>query len=528
MSTAVTSLRIRELLPLGVGGMGTAYLACSTAGPLERLVVVKRLHEHLVNDPDACQRLLEEAELAGYVHHANVVGVQHVGRDERGPFLVLDYVDGASLGNLAVAASPMRIPEAILLRVFLDCLAGLSAIHGTKDNRKRPLNILHRDVTPENILVGFDGVARLGDFGIAKSSRSAVKTAPLQLIGKLPYMAPEYIDQGEIGPGIDVYALGVSLWGLLAGCLPWEGSDQAQLLVKILMDGVPPLPESVHVSEELRAIVSKACALKPEDRYPSARAVAQAIEELELTQQVATHARVADYVVDAMGHEADSLRQEASLRLEFPSLQPTRAQAGTDAHPPSLPSLRMVSPAPPTVLSRQVGSPRSAHREDGPPATESRVPAPFTVNAPRPKSHPNLRPPLPLVLWGSAALLLGFFLVLGVGLRAGAIAASPEHSVGATRAPPLPVLTPEPSAESINASTIPHVSKDAGERAFASNEPSVPSSPPSLARRAQRREPHKSSAIRPTSTNQPSSPASSEPQPPAIVTRNPYRVTPPP
>lgn len=343
MGTALTSLKIRELMPLGTGGMGTAYLACTKAGQFERLVVVKRLHEHLVDDPDARKRLLAEAELAAYVHHANVVGVQHVGKDERGLFIILDYVEGTSLNHLILAQSPLCISEPIALRVVLDCLAGLSAIHTTTDNRRRPLNILHRDVTPDNVLVGLDGLARLSDFGIAKSSRSTVQTGPLQLIGKLPYMAPEYIDRGQIGPTMDVYAMGVTLWQLLVGRLPWEAQEQAQHLVKILIDGVPPLPEEAGHSPELRAIVAKACALDPNQRYQTAREMAEALEGLRASHEIAEHTHVAAYVLEAAGHEAAFRREEASMRLALPSLEPSAPGPLSERGVPSVPSLPSLS-----------------------------------------------------------------------------------------------------------------------------------------------------------------------------------------
>lgn len=354
MSSAVTSLRLRELFPLGNGGMGTAYLACSRAGQFERLVVVKRLHEHLMNDAQARQRLLEEAELAGYVHHSNVVGVQHVGRDDRGLFLVLDYVDGTSLRRLIQAVGSARIPEPVVLRIILDCLAGLSAIHMTTDNRKRPLHILHRDVTPENILLGLDGVARLTDFGIAKSARSSVQTGPLQLIGKLPFMAPEYIDHAELSPALDVYALGVSLWGLLAGRSPWEKLDETQLLVRILIEGVPPLPAELGVGEALCAVVAQACALDPKRRYSTAREMALALEALEAVHPIAKHAQVAEFFVETLGVEAASLREKASQYLDMASLAPGPLSSSSPASPS--PSLRGLSLSPLSRSDARVGS----------------------------------------------------------------------------------------------------------------------------------------------------------------------------
>lgn len=410
MST-VAALKIRELMPLGAGGMGTAYLGCTKVGQFERLVVVKRLHEHLVHDPDARQRLIEEAELAAYVHHANVVGVQHIGKDDRGLFVVLDFVDGTSLNQLILARSPLCIPEPLVLRIVLDCLAGLSAIHTTSDNRRRPLNILHRDVTPDNILVGLDGVSRLSDFGIAKSSRSAVKTAPLQLIGKLPYMAPEYIDRGQVGPQMDVYALGITLWQLLVGRLPWDAQEQAQFLVKILIDGVPPIPEEAKISRKLQAIVAKACALDPNDRYPSARAMATALEALHGDLRIAEHAHVADFVLEEAGPEAEFRREEASARLERPSMgprsNPYRAPVIIDPNPPVSPLSLRTSSAELNALFARTSRPSY----DGTLITqESAVVLEPKLTVPEPPTRRRL------FSWIALAIACGFLITLGFHL----------------------------------------------------------------------------------------------------------------
>lgn len=341
MSSVVTSFKLRELFPIGSGGMGTTHLACMSAmGEFQRFVVVKRLHEHALHDEGSEQRLLAEAQLAGFVHHANVVGVQHVGVDERGLFLVLDFVDGASVRELLRAARPGTIPEPIALRLILDCLAGLQAIHDATDNQGKRLGILHRDVTPDNLLVGLDGVARVSDFGIAKSRYSAVQTAPMRLMGKLPYMAPEYIEGGPMGPAVDVYAAGVSLYWMLAGHSPWPRLEEVQLLAWILSEGVPPLPD--RVGPQLREIVAKACAMDPEERYRTAQEMAHALESLGPQHPIAQRLRVAEYLQATVGAASHALRERAAHALGVPSIPPAVGLQQTPVLPlrSSAPSLR--------------------------------------------------------------------------------------------------------------------------------------------------------------------------------------------
>jgi serine/threonine-protein kinase len=269
---------------------------------------------------EACTRLLSEAELAGCVHHANVVAVQHVDRDARGAFLVLDYVEGGSMKELMRAALPGSIPQAVALRLMLDCLAGLSAIHSASDHRGQPLHILHRDISPENILVGLDGMARLTDFGIARSRHRPALTAPSQLVGKLGFMAPEYIDRGDLGPPLDIYSLGVTLWMLLTGKNPWRGLEEAQLLAQLLTRGVPPLPTDAVISESLRQVVDCACSMDADDRYATAREMAVAIEKSQVP--IAEHFEVAAYVGKVFENSTSERRLEAAQLLTI------------DSHPP--------------------------------------------------------------------------------------------------------------------------------------------------------------------------------------------------
>jgi serine/threonine-protein kinase len=303
------------LVELGEGGMGKVFLARvrATAG-FERLVVVKRMHGRLLDRPEAVGRFLDEARTAAHVRHANVVGVHHVGKDAEGYFLVQDYVEGESLEGLGLRAALKReaLSPSIVLRVALDTLAGLHAVHEAKDPHGLALGILHRDVSVQNILVGRDGVARLADFGVAKSRIASVETDRRYLIGKLPYLAPETLRRDVVDRRVDVYAVGVCVWIALVGREPWELDSEALVLRRITEEGLPSLASAgVRVAPVVEALVARACARDAADRFATAHAMAEAIEHIgRHTGWVAAHGEVAALVERLAGVD---LRRRAEL-----------------------------------------------------------------------------------------------------------------------------------------------------------------------------------------------------------------------
>jgi eukaryotic-like serine/threonine-protein kinase len=308
------------LLELGHGGMGTVSVARALGeGGFERLVVLKRLHPHLLDEPEAVQRFADEARMAAWVRHANVVSTHQVGSDEQGLFLVLEYIEGASLEELVdrAALKRERIPPPIALRIALDVLAGLQAVHTACDGTGRALQMLHRDVSLQNVLVGRDGVARVADFGIAKSVIGRVKTDRAYVVGKLLYLAPEYLTRRDLGPALDVYSLGVTLWMALSGEELFAGATEAQLITQVVNAGIPPLSSVMQVPPRLDQLVERACSRNPSDRFRSAREMADSIEALAReTGWLGSHADVADYVERLTGKDLERRRGLIAERLK--------------------------------------------------------------------------------------------------------------------------------------------------------------------------------------------------------------------
>jgi serine/threonine-protein kinase len=288
-------------------------------GGFERLVVIKRLRGELAGNERAVKRILAEARLAASIHHANVVATQHVGIDAQGPYLVLDYVEGASLEEL-VEASRLQgapLPVAICLRIALDALSGLSAIHDAHDSRGRPLNILHRDLSLQNVLVGRDGVARIADFGIAKSAIASGMTEEGYLIGKLHYLSPEYLRRENAGATMDVYALGVTLWLAITGKALWPGAGDGQVMHAILTEGIPTASTVANVPPAVDTLLARACASWPEMRFDTARAMAEEIERVQRELgMMATHREVAERLEALVGHDLSQRRKLVASMLE--------------------------------------------------------------------------------------------------------------------------------------------------------------------------------------------------------------------
>lgn len=307
-------------MKLASGGMATVYVG-RVRGPLgfSRLVAIKRAHPHLLEDQTFAKMLVDEAKLASRIHHPNVVAVLDIERDTRAKDstdlrLVMEYVEGASLSDLIQAAEARGapIPPGVVVRMVLDACAGLQVAHELTDEQGAPLGIVHRDVSPHNILVGVDGLARLSDFGIAKETSKPGSTTTGSLKGKLAYMAPEYIGGGDIDARADVFALGVVLWEAIAGKKLFRGSNDLETLRLVAEAEVPSLASvSPDVAKAFDDPLKVALARDPKERFSSARAFGNALEaEAKSAGLLASHAEVAALVRELARETLETRREQ--------------------------------------------------------------------------------------------------------------------------------------------------------------------------------------------------------------------------
>jgi serine/threonine protein kinase len=260
--------RYEPLLKIASGGTAAVYVGAA-AGALgfRQLVAIKRPHAHLADDPAFVAALLAEARIAARLRHANVVDVRDVEADDDGVDLVMDYVEGASLSDLIRSWKASH--AAVAIRIVLDASEGLRSAHDLADDEGRPLGLVHRDVSPANILVGIDGVARIADFGLAKPLLAAERTTSEGgLRGKLGYMAPEYIrGKKDIDRRIDVFAMGIVLWEAIARKRLFRGENDGDTLERVQRMSPPALEGLGAAGADLDLVIGRALAKDPADRY---------------------------------------------------------------------------------------------------------------------------------------------------------------------------------------------------------------------------------------------------------------------
>jgi serine/threonine-protein kinase len=313
------------------------------AGPagFARNVAIKRLHAQFARDPSFVSMFLDEARLAARIAHVNVISTLDVLADGDEVSLVMEYVHGESLaGLLAVAkARGENVPTRVACTMLSHALHGLHAAHDTRGENGEPLGIVHRDVSPQNVIVGEDGIARVLDFGIAKAKDQRRVTPTGELKGKLAYMAPEQYRGEEVDRRVDVYGASVMFWEVLTGNTLFDGPNDASVARAVLeAEVVAPSTLVPEIPEALDRIVLRGLSRAREERFDSAREMARAIER---DFGLATQSEVSDWVHglvgDALQVRADALRK-MQLRVE------DRSQDASD-----VPGTRkMQTPLPPT------------------------------------------------------------------------------------------------------------------------------------------------------------------------------------
>lgn len=421
--------RYEIVLPIARGGMATVYLARAEGhGGFDRYVALKLTAEHLRDDPEFSQHLIEEAKLVAHLRHTNVVPVLDVGEDPRGVFLVMEYVPGDSLAGLYRVARRRRdeggdgFPARIGLRVLVDALAGLHAAHEHADDDGTPHSLVHRDFSPQNILVGTDGIARLTDFGIAKASSRASTTVAGTMKGKVSYASPEQARGRPLDRRCDVWAAGVIGWEIIAGRKLYPTSERT--LIEIVSAPPPRLREiAPSVTADLEEIIAGALTVDLDRRTPTAqmlrRLLTRAAEQMDMLASVE---EVAEYVRTAVAPVLAERKAKiaAARQARVAPLDREQIAAGFDAAAdptiphvmsrtmplPSLPDLPMhthrldsAATVPASVAAELAGSQRTLptsrssleHLVD-PMSSPSLTPA--GISAPLlPPIPPSMRPP---------------------------------------------------------------------------------------------------------------------------------------
>ena len=374
------------------GGMATVHFGrLQGAAGFARSVAIKRLHPQYAKDPDFVGMFLDEARLAARIAHPNVVPTLDIVSQGDELLLVMEYVRGSSLSRLlrTLTQKGERMPTRIASSIIAGALRGLHAAHEAKSEAGERLEIVHRDVSPQNVLVGTDGIARVLDFGVAKAAGRVQTTREGQLKGKLAYMAPEQITTGSVTRKTDVYAAGVVLWEMLTGRRLFRADNEAKLLALVLdSEVVPPSTLVEGLPSGFDQVVMKGLDRDPAKRYATAREMAI---DVEAVVGIEPPTEVGEWVEIVA---ADELRERANRIEEI-----ERSVIGSS---PSGVSHAWSDPAPAPAASKRPDEP-STVQHGGRAAALPPVPRPpklppsltgsLPVKSPTP---PSLRPETPV------------------------------------------------------------------------------------------------------------------------------------
>jgi len=271
--------KYRFIAEIGHGGMSEVYLTLTQGGlgGFQKLVVVKLLRRDLTDDDEFRRMFLQEARLAAQLNHPNVVQTYDVGEDRGRYYIAMEYLEGQTFERVRRARNGSKlVPLSMQLQLLVDVLAGLHYAHELQDYDNTPIHLIHRDVTPSNIFVTYDGQVKLVDFGIAKVLDASNQTRVGVLKGKARYMAPEQITGAVIDRRADIYSVGVILWEMLCSKQIWLGRPESDILRRVATGETPPLPSDVPAA--LQHICRKAMASNPRDRYETADALRVELE----------------------------------------------------------------------------------------------------------------------------------------------------------------------------------------------------------------------------------------------------------
>ncbi|MEZ4258121.1 MAG: serine/threonine-protein kinase [Polyangiaceae bacterium] len=385
--------RYELIAPIGDGGMAQVWVA-KHAGPhaFRRLFAIKVIHPRFADEPSFRGMFLDEARISSMIEHPNVAQVFDLGEENGVLFLAMEFVDGESVSTLQRAQGGGPMPVDVAVRVVADMCAGLHAAHSLADSSGSSQGIVHRDVSPQNVLASVKGHIKVIDFGIALArDRVANATGAGTLKGKLNYMAPEQAMSRPLGPAADIFGAGATLYRMLTGRAPFDGGGEAATL-RMLLEGVRPAPLPPHIPSAINDVVDRALANQPGDRFATADEMRAALEAA--LADAGMRPDVGTWVSQNLSAKARERRAELSLASAVSTPRSLPAAAIAPA-PEAAPVVEVPEPAPPP--QRAAAAPFTPE-ELGPASRSTKTPgfldvAALVKNAR--ESAPDLEPPPP-------------------------------------------------------------------------------------------------------------------------------------
>ncbi|MBK8257616.1 MAG: serine/threonine protein kinase [Polyangiaceae bacterium] len=310
--------RYEILMPIAEGGMAAVWAArMKGSRGFQKVVAIKTMLPDLSDDQDFEAMFYDESRLIARIRHPHVVEMVDLGDENGMLYIVMEWVDGDTLFTLnRRAKNKGGIPLPLLLRIAADACAGMHAAHELRDDSGKPLGLVHRDVSPQNIMITFDGIVKIVDFGVAKAAGRTHETRVGGLMkGKVPYLSPEQLNTGKVDRRSDVFSLGIVLYAMVSGRHPFRANDDARTIENICTRAPVPLHELVpDVNPELEAIVLRALEKEPEKRWQTAAEMQRALDQLLGSMGLTvTDGDIAAFLQDTLG---DIIEQRRSALKE--------------------------------------------------------------------------------------------------------------------------------------------------------------------------------------------------------------------
>jgi eukaryotic-like serine/threonine-protein kinase len=373
--------RYEILMPVAKGGMAAVWAARLVGSRgFQKLVAIKTMLPDLGDDPDFEAMFLDEARLASRIRHPHAVEIVDLGDENGWLYIVMEWVDGETMYTLNKRARTKGgIPLPIMLRIASATCAGLHAAHELRDEKGQLVDLVHRDISPQNVMVSFDGIVKIVDFGVAKASGRLHETRVAgQLKGKVPYLSPEQLTSGKVDRRSDIFSLGILLYATASGYHPFRGPSDAKTMENIRkLNPVPLVELSPSIPRELAAAIERALAKDPAARWPDCASLQRALDQIggSLNTSV-TDGDVARFIHDTLGDVIAQRRKQLATAIQLADARLISPGEGRSARrPPGTTGARGGAPLPATfdgILPVSLDdSPGSSARRSEPPRREA-------------------------------------------------------------------------------------------------------------------------------------------------------------
>ncbi len=436
--------------------------AIGTKG-FSKILAVKRMQPQWASDPSLVEMLVDEARMASNLSHPNIVQVLELGRDDEGYFIVMEFVGGPNLSRVLseLQRRKERLPEACALDVIIQLLRALDYAHRMRDGLGQPMNLVHRDVSPQNLLVTPDGAVKLSDFGVAKARGRLRETKAGEVKGKVAYMSPEQIHGQPLDGRSDQFAAGLILWECLAGRLRYPSTQEFELMDEVARAAPLPLAEvGVEVAPELQAALSRALSPRADDRFASTLELAEALTLYHRREHPSYTPEVLGRTVARLFEPQLNLLAERLRSIELGATQPI-GWAGLDQGEATLvfrrDLLETASPPPSPPRPPEPIAPPEPPPQAPPPPSENELRA--AIDSDSEEQEKAIRaaiaaddatvaaaPPAKRGRVGAVAALCAFLAAATASLLAGKALETPAPSSPPPITPPAAAPAPTPSS----------------------------------------------------------------------------------